>query len=598
MAALVLAAGFTSCSEDQLDTNQYNKSGVNILAFGPMPITRGATMRLTGTQLNNVKEVLFPEGNQKLTPSTTYISGEFTLQSSEEMTVTIPDQCVPGKLRLVTNDGQTIESASNITFAEEIKASSITPNPVHPGEVVSIKGDYVWNIGQVVFFDHVTVDAEDFLLNTRSEIQVIVPAEAKTGDVAYNDGSDGAENISIGTLTIDEIKATGVSNPNPEFGEEITITGENLDLVTSIDFPAVADVPFQVANDGKSVRVTVPDNTVSGSVTLNSASGITTSVDIAVPLASVSSTEPVKDVKVGQTITIKGDKLDRIIHLILPAIDGAFTDFTQTATQITFVVPEGMGDGKVTLVQHENYSIESDKISMYSEAPETTIWAGNFEIGEWNAGMQDLAWGGYDWSTAQAGQVLTVYLTPNMSAGWSQIRIGNGSWAALPGTADVNPLTAEDTKFSVTLTQAMIDELVNAGGLVICGAYFTVTKITLSILEEVIWSGNFALGSWAAGMDELSWGRYDWSQVSAGKTLKLYYEVDPSVGYINIRFGNGSWAALPSTQGWGSDGNASPDPSETSIKTVLTADDMDQLLNAGGLVICGAGIICKKVVLQ
>ena len=598
MAALVLAAGFTSCSEDQLDTNQYNKSGVNILAFGPMPITRGATMRLTGTHLNNVKEVLFPEGNQKLTPSTTYISGEFTLQSSEEMTVTIPDQCVPGKLRLVTNDGQTIESASNITFAEEIKASSITPNPIHPGEVVSIKGDYVWNIGQVVFFDHVTVDAEDFLLNTRSEIQVIVPAEAKTGDVAYNDGSDGAENISIGTLTIDEIKATGVSNPNPEFGEEITITGENLDLVTSIDFPAVADVPFQVANDGKSVRVTVPDNTVSGSVTLNSASGITTSVDIAVPLASVSSTEPVKDVKVGQTITIKGDKLDRIIHLILPAIDGAFTDFTQTATQITFVVPEGMGDGKVTLVQHENYSVESDKISMYSEAPETTIWAGNFEIGEWNAGMQDLAWGGYDWSTAQAGQVLTVYITPNMSAGWSQIRIGNGSWAALPGTADVNPLTAEDTKFSVTLTQAMIDELVNAGGLVICGAYFTVTKITLSILEEVIWSGNFALGSWAAGMDELSWGRYDWSQVSAGKTLKLYYEVDPSVGYINIRFGNGSWAALPSTQGWGSDGNASPDPSETSIKTVLTADDMDQLLNAGGLVICGAGIICKKVVLQ
>ena len=598
MAALVLAAGFTSCSEDQLDTNQYNKSGVNILAFGPMPITRGATMRLTGTQLNNVKEVLFPEGNQKLTPATTYISGEFTLQNSEEMTVTIPDQCVPGKLRLVTNDGQTIESASNITFAEEIKASSITPNPVHPGEVVSIKGDYVWNIGQVVFFDHVTVDAEDFLLNTRSEIQVIVPAEAKTGDVAYNDGSDGAENISIGILTIDEIKATGVSNPNPEFGEDITITGENLDLVTSIDFPAVADVPFQVANDGKSVRVTVPDNTVSGSVTLNSASGITTSVDIAVPLASVSSTEPVKDVKVGQTITIKGDKLDRIIHLVLPAIDGAFTDFTQTATQITFVVPEGMGDGKVTLVQHENYSVESDKISMYSEAPETTIWAGNFEIGEWNTGLQDLAWGGYDWSTAQVGQVLTVYLTPNMSAGWSQIRIGNGSWAALPGTADVNPLTAEDTKFSVTLTQAMIDELVNAGGLVICGAYFTVNKITLSILEEVIWSGNFALGSWAAGMDELSWGRYDWSQMSAGKTLKLYYEVDPSVGYINIRFGNGSWAALPSTQGWGPDGNASPDPSETSIKTVLTADDMDQLLNAGGLVICGAGIICKKVVLQ
>jgi len=600
MAALVAMTGFTSCSEDDLDTNQYGKSGVNILGFGPMPVTRGETMRVTGTQLNNVKEVLFPEGNQKLTPATTYINAEFSVQNAQEMTVTIPDQCVPGQLRLVTNSGDTIVSASNITFAEEIKVSSYSPSPVHPGSLVTIKGEYVWNIGQVVFFDHVTVDAADFVKNTRNEIQVLVPAEAKSGELAYNDGTDGAENTVMGDLNVDFAKATGVSNANPEFGEQITITGENLDLVTAIDFPSVPDVAFTVAADGKSIQVKVPANTVSGTVTLSSPSGLTTAVNITVPLATVSSTSPVKDVKAGQTITIKGSKLDRITQLVLPAIDEPLKkgEFAQSATQISFVVPEGMGDGKVILVQHENYSVESDKISMYSEAPETVIWAGKFYIGNWNAGMQELAWGGYDWSTAKPGQVLTVYLTPDMSEGWSQIRVGNGSWAPLPGTADVNPLTAEDTKFSVTLTQAMIDEMVANGGLVICGAFFTITKITLSILETTIWSGSFALGGWAAGMQELAWGGYDWSTVAVGTTVKLYYEVDPSVGYINIRFGNGSWAALPSTQGWGPDGNASPDPSETSIKTVLTAADMDQLLNAGGLVICGAGIICKKVVLQ
>ena len=600
MAALVLASGLTSCGEDNLDTNQYNKSGVNILAFGPMPITRGATMRVTGTKLNNVKEVLFPEGNQKLTPATTYIKGDFSLQGSEEMTVTIPDQCVPGKLRLLTQSGDTVESASFITFAEDIKVSSISPNPVHPGDIVTIKGEYVWNIGQVVFFDHVVVNAEDFMLNTRNEIQVQVPMEAKTGDVAYNDGSDGAENTVIESLTVDAPKATGVSNAKPEFGDEITITGENLDLVATIDFPSVPGVEFTAAEDGKSIKVKVPANTVSGSIVMTSAAGITTSVDITVPLATVSSTSPVKDVKAGQTITIKGDKLDRIVEILLPAIDEPLVkgDFAQSATQISFEVPEGMGDGKVILIQHENYSVESDKISMYSEAPEYSIWAGNFAIGNWNAGMQELAWGGFDWSTVKPGQVLTVYLTPDMSEGWSQIRVGNGSWQALPGTADVNDLTAEDTKFSVTLTQAMIDEMVANGGLVICGAYFTVTKVTLSILETTIWSGNFALGSWAQGLQELAWGGYDWSQVAVGTTLKLYYEVDSSVGYINIRFGNGSWVALPSTAGWGNDGNASPDPSETSIKTVLTADDLEQLNNAGGLVICGAGIVCKKVVLQ
>jgi len=599
MAALVLAAGFTSCGSDDLDTNQYNKSGVNILGFGPMPVTRGATMRVTGTKLDQVQEVLFPGGNQKVTPSTTTINGDFTIQNSEEMTVTIPDQCVPGKLRLVTKSGDIIESKANISFAEEIKVSSFTPNSVHPGDVVTIKGEFVWNIGQLVFFDHVAVDAENFLVNTRNEIQVRVPMEAKSGDVAYNDGSDGAENITLINLAVDAAKATGVSNANPEFGDEITITGENLDLITSIDFPSVAGVEdFTVAADGHSIKVKVPATCVSGTVTLNSASGLTTSVDIAVPLASVSGTSPVKDVKAGQTITITGDKLNRITHLVLPGIDGNFTDFTKTTTKITFVVPEDMGDGKVVLVQHENYSVESDKISMYSDAPETTIWTGNFEIGNWNGGMQDLAWGGFDWSTVKPGQVLTVYVTPDMSEGWSQIRVGNGSWTALPGTDDTYALTAEDTKFSVTLTQDMINELIANNGLVVCGAYFTVTKITLSVLENVIWSGSIAISWDPVAMTDLSWGGYDWSQVAVGTTLKLYYEVNPSVGYINIRFGNGSWAALPSTQGWGNEGNASPDPSETSIKTVLTAEDLDQLVNAGGLVICGAGVICKKVVLQ
>ncbi|MBO4721057.1 MAG: hypothetical protein J5658_14490 [Prevotella sp.] len=597
MAALVGLAGFTSCSDDSLDTNQYNKSGVNILGFGPMPITRGETMRVTGTNLNNVKEVLFPEGNQKLTPATTFINGSFQLKNSEEMIVTIPDQCVPGKLRLLTNDGKTIVSASNITFSEEIKVVSFSPSSIHPGDILTITGEYVWNIGQVVFYNHVIVNAEDFIKNTRNEIQVRVPMEAKTGDVTCNDGSDNPVNIAIGNLEIDAAQATGVSNANPEFGETITITGENLDLVTSIDFPAVENVNFETAADGKSITVQVPANTISGTVVLTSASGLTTSVNITVPLATVSSTSPVKDVKAGQTITIKGTNLDRITHLTLPAIDAIWTDFTKTATQITFIVPEGMGDGKVILVQHGNYSVESDKISMYSEAPETVIWAGNFVIGNWNAGMQDLAWGGFDWSTVKAGQVLTVYLTPDMSEGWSQIRVGNGSWAALPGTSDVNPLTGEDTKFSVTLTQAMIDEMVKNGGLVICGAFFKITKITLSILENTIWSGSFKLGSWEAGMQELAWGGYDWSKVKEGTTLKLYYEVDSSVGYINIRFGNGSWVALPSTKGWGQDGNASPDPSETSIKTVLTKDDMNELINNGGLVICGAGIIVKKIVL-
>lgn len=600
MAALVGMAGFTSCSDDSLDTNQYNKSGVNILGFGPMPITRGETMRVTGTNLNNVKEVLFPEGNQKITPATTFISGSFQRQNSEELTVTIPDQCVPGKLRLLTNDGKTVESVSNITFAEEIKVATISPEKIHPGDILTIKGEYVWNIGQVIFFDFVAVNAEDFIVNTRNEIQVRVPMEAKTGEVVYNDGSEGAENISLGTLDIDAAEATGVSNATPEFGETITITGENLDLVTRVDFPAVEDATFNTAEDGKSITVQVPSNTVSGSIVLTSYSGLTTSVDITMPLATVSSTDPVKDVKAGQTITIKGEKLDRITQLVLPAIEKPLEkgEFRQSASEIAFVVPEGMGDGRVILIQHENYSVESDKISMYSDAPETTIWSGNFVIGNWNAGMQDLAWGGYDWSTAVAGQVLTIYLKPDMSEGWSQIRVGNGSWAALPGTSDVNPLTGEDTKFSVTLTQAMIDEMVANGGLVICGAFFTVSKITLSLLENVLWQGQAVVDDWGNQPYILSDGGPELlaAGMKVGSVIRCY--LTPTDATWNCQVWDGHWGAQFDDCDFSS-GNWNLAEHEGAIEFKVTDAIYKSITSAGGwggaFLLNGDNCICTKV---
>ena len=600
MAALVGMAGFTSCSDDSLDTNQYNKSGVNILGFGPMPITRGETMRVTGTNLNNVKEVLFPEGNQKITPATTFISGSFQRQNSEELTVTIPDQCVPGKLRLLTNDGKTVESVTNITFAEDIKVATISPEKIHPGDILTIKGEYVWNIGQVVFFDFVAVNAEDFIVNTRNEIQVRVPMEAKTGEVVYNDGSEGAENISLGTLDIDAAEATGVSNATPEFGETITITGENLDLVTRVDFPAVEDATFNTAEDGKSITVQVPSNTVSGSIVLTSYSGLTTSVDITMPLATVSSTDPVKDVKAGQTITIKGEKLDRITQLVLPAIEKPLEkgEFRQSASEIAFVVPEGMGDGRVILIQHENYSVESDKISMYSDAPETTIWSGNFVIGNWNAGMQDLAWGGYDWSTAVAGQVLTIYLKPDMSEGWSQIRVGNGSWAALPGTSDVNPLTGEDTKFSVTLTQAMIDEMVANGGLVICGAFFTVSKITLSLLENVLWQGQAVVDDWGNQPYILSDGGPELlaAGMKVGSVIRCY--LTPTDATWNCQVWDGHWGAQFDDCDFSS-GNWNLAEHEGAIEFKVTDAIYKSITSAGGwggaFLLNGDNCICTKV---
>ena len=595
MVALV-GLSLTGCSEDDLDTNPYNKSGVNIVAFGPSPILRTQEIRITGTNLESVSQVAFPgEG-------ATVDKAAFNKVDAQNIYVNVPDESVPGKIKLIVGGEAVATSVTPITFEEPISISSISPTTgLSAGDEVTVKGDYVYNIYQAIFTSGVTgaaVEAEDFTYVSRREIRFRVPLAAESGVITFNDGADWTYESET-PLEILSATFTGLSTSTPDFGQQIQIFGTNLHTVETIMFPGGVTSEFTVSDDHKTITTNIPAETKSGAITMVLYSGASITTDeYTVPTIAITSVSKDKDIKVGDVITITGENFDRIETVTLPGY-GILADdeYAISGNTLTFTVPEGMSDGNLELYQNSFITV-TQKLMMYSEAPETVIWAGNFEIGSWNAGMQDLAWGGFDWSTVKPGQVLTIYLKPNWVEGWSQIRVGNGSWAALPGTADVNPLAEEDTKFTVTLTQAMIDEMVANGGLVICGAWFTITKITLSVLEETIWSGNFALGSWAAGLGDLSWGGYDWSKVSAGTTLKLYYEVDPSVGYINIRFGNGSWAALPSTLGWGNDGNASPDPSETSIKTVLTEADMDQLINSGGLVICGAGIICKKIVLQ
>ena len=392
------------------------------------------------------------------------------------------------------------------------------------------------------------VGAEEFLKNTRKEVQVRVPMEARAGNVAYNDGSDGAENTIIADLQVDAAKATGISNANPEFNETVTITGENLDLVTDIDFPAVEDVPFTVTDNGKAISVTIPSNTVSGTVMLNSASGLTTTVNITVPLATVSNTNPVKDVKAGQTITITGSKLDRIVQLVLPAIEAPLKkgEFTQTSTRVSFVVPEGMGDGKVVLVQHENWSVESDKITMHSDLPEQAIWSGQFVCSGWN-GNQDLAWGGFDWTTIEAGTKLMFYFKKNTPSAWGCISLRHGdNWGNLPAPIPSQyDLDEDEGVLSVIFTQEVLDDIIAYNGLVVTGDNYTLTKISipLPVTEVTIWQGREDLSDGRQPYIGTDGGaEFSANKVTAGQVVKFYIAV-PANGWWFQVF-EGHWGPM------------------------------------------------------
>jgi len=588
MVALV-GLSLTACSEDDLDTNPYNKSGVNIVAFGPSPILRTHEIRITGTNLESVSQVAFPGEGAVVDKAA------FNKVDAQNIYVNVPDASVPGQIKLMVGNEVAATSVTPITFEEPITITSVSPTTgLSAGDEVTVKGDYVYNIYQAIFTSGVTgapVEAENFTYVSRREIRFTVPLAAESGVITFNDGADWEYEYET-PLEILSATYTGLSTTTPDFGQQIQINGTNLHTVETIMFPGGVTADFTVSSDHKTITTNIPSETKSGAITMVLYSGASlTTDDVIVPTLAVTDVSKTKDIKAGDAITLTGENFDRITSISLPGY-GILADdeYTLSGNTLTFTVPEDMTDGSVEMVQNSFITV-SFRVSMYSEAPEIVIWTGNTYIGSWDGSMDGLSWGKYDWSTVQAGQVLTIYLTPDMSQGWSQIRVGNGSWAALPGTADVNPLTGEDTKFSVALTQAMIDEMVANGGLVVCGAFFTVTKVTLSILETVLWKGELGPTNWNGDKtimldDDMK------AELKPGRKMGIDFKCDAGGGQVEIC---GTWwtglEGPKNVYGTDGDGRAIMNfPADaTSFEWTLTQGDIDILLQQGGILFVGNG---------
>ena len=222
----------------------------------------------------------------------------------------------------------------------------------------------------------------------------------------------------------------------------------------------------------------------------------------------------------------------------------------------------------------------------------TPIWEGSQTVGNWDGSMGALSWGGYDWSTVEAGTKLAVSFTATSDD--AVMRFGNGSWASMPSLAglaqDGNIPIAGLTSYEFELTDADLAELVNNGGLVICGAYWILTEVALVTTEgagpteTVIWEGSETLVDWVnqpylgaegamaeAGMqvgdkvriyfttstDEWvfqiyggHWESLSFAEIGGGNELKAA-TFDPSAGYFEFTVTEDLYGPLTSVQGWG-----------------------------------------------
>ena len=174
----VLSLMVLSCAKETLSTDQYDSNVVALKAYGPQPVVRGGTLRFVGSNLDKVATVTIP-GVDPIVPEV-ITSGEHS-----EIRVTVPkDGPIPGYPVLTLADGTTITGQTQITYSEPITLEEFAPAALYPGETLTVKGDYLNLIHEIVFNNKVIVSEDYFASHTRYEIKVVVPEEAQTGKFA------------------------------------------------------------------------------------------------------------------------------------------------------------------------------------------------------------------------------------------------------------------------------------------------------------------------------------------------------------------------------------------------------------------------------
>ena len=368
-ALLVLAIvglSLTACSEDDLDTNQY-KGGVSLNAYGPNPVMRGGQLRFVGSNLDKIASIQIP-GAPAITNLDVVKSGV-----PSEIRITVPkDGPTVGVVTLTTKDNQTITTKTELTYTEPIVFEGFTPASAMPGDVITIKGDYLNLIQSVAFADGVIIGEADFKSRDRYAITVAVPEEAQTGKielytadltVASDEELDyqiitSDDAIEIGTPTVSSIKGRNTAEPlgniTAKAGETISLAGSHFNLVADVQVAGVSLKELKIANDGTGVIGTLPAEAPSGDIIIVCKSGVEVpagTLTTVKPSNCVASPNPVRALT---GLIINGADMDVVTAVAFPVNEGDPVDGGEIEVSADLVlvksVPDAAVDGNLSLI--------------------------------------------------------------------------------------------------------------------------------------------------------------------------------------------------------------------------------------------------------
>ncbi|MCI7001813.1 MAG: hypothetical protein MR898_05820 [Prevotella sp.] len=468
------------------------------------------------------------------------------------------------------------------------------------------------------------------------------------------------DRLIVGTPTVAKVKGRNEVDAEgtitAKAGETVTVTGDYMQLIKAVKVGGVEITEFTIAEDGKSLSFVLPAEAPDGAIDLVCKS------DVEVPAAMVETVKPSDcvaapaPVKAGAALTISGKDMDLVTAVEFDNADALSGEAISVAADkvVVTAVPETATEGKLRLVMANGQKVEVEftlvkpTATGYNANPASagsTIQITGTDLDL----VKSVDFGGAEATVEKDavsadGTTLNVKVPMAAASGAPVLKLANGVTINAPkltineavfcyvtelpgedaelhaGQTFVLPIANGDKLTGVEIAGKACQFIVSGNTLTV-GAPDNAKKgtsvrlissngeITYKIdfipnteITTVIWTGAHSSGDWANGFTALSWGGYDWSQVTPGTELVVTFGVDPAIGYCQMRFACGDgWVALPGTKelaGSDKDGNISMPNDAKEYRLVLTQAMIDKLSEKNqGLVICGVGFILTKVAL-
>lgn len=325
-----------------------------ITGFSPTSGAPGTSVVITGTNFTGATAVRFGGTN-----------ATFTVNSSTQITATVPAGAATGAISVTTPSG-TATSSSSFTVTQGAPAiTSFTPESGCVGSSVTLTGTGFTGTTSVTFNG---VSAPSFTVQSDTRINVVVPVGATTGKIAVTDATGtgtSATNFTVSTACPPTISSFTPSNG--PVGTTVIITGDDFTGTVTVKFDGV-NAPFTVNSDTQ-ITTTVPSGATTGKITITNANGTGTSATdfIVTATPTIASFDPATG-PVGTEVTINGTNFDGVTAVRFNGV--LATTFTVVSgTRITAIVPTGATTGRITVTNSAGTATSATDFTVAPPAP-------------------------------------------------------------------------------------------------------------------------------------------------------------------------------------------------------------------------------------